>query len=785
MCSTESRCGRESLKSCVCSLDPVNKIVNCSNAGLDIVPRDIPNDTTHLYLDANNITILTSKSFLPGLPKLVFLSMKSNGMKKLMENSLTGLPSLRILNLFNNNLEAADSFPQSVFGPVGQSLHILDIRRNLMNLDIGLLHYPQAIEKLASVVEIYLDYLSRPLHRFFATLKQLQKLCFSGGRPNSLKETYLQNTTFNSLSSLNITEINLSGLNITNAWEDIFANLKRLKVLDVSHNSLLGHVKNIVLSLQNTLIEGLHLNNTGIGLSYSTKKVLISLCSLNRTLKRLFLNGNDLTSFSFCTKKRCIPVKKCFPKLELLSLAENNLQITDDVLSVLGLKNLIGYNISYQNSQTASSSGMGSQNVKGIVSRGPGVCLTGTTCTFYFPKHMIWYDCSHNAISFQDFPATVLLKNSTLKEFIATDNGILNVKKPLYCADGIQVHFEKLNLNGNSLHCCAAHVFHPPNKSCNWNSVKFVYLRNNQLGSVTKNASENDCNLTFSNALAFLEPFVNLRELDLARNGLRSEVNMTVLETFRELQLLDLSNNNLETFFLTLSKLVNLKKLDLSSNRIQCLSKNFFHEVPKEKDITIDLSNNLLECKCECVHFFEWMVKMVPTQVHVIGNEMYSCGSEKGTDLKEAKVKLKAVCYSIKWLKVFLVLELCLSLTIVAIALTCRERHNIWYMYLKMRMNRNKLKMLFHEDKYTYSAFVSCDVRDASSFIKGRFLPELETQETELKFCIAQRNFLVGATIMDNILRAIHRSRKTIFIISKYFLQSKWCKEELTIAHQV
>ena len=54
-----------------------------------------------------------------------------------------------------------------------------------------------------------------------------------------------------------------------------------------------------------------------------------------------------------------------------------------------------------------------------------------------------------------------------------------------------------------------------------------------------------------------------------------------------------------------------------------------------------------------------------------------------------------------------------------------------------------------------------------------------------MKFCVAQRNFLVGATILDNVMRAIHKSKKVIFIISQYFLQSKWCQEELLIAHQV
>ena len=60
-----------------------------------------------------------------------------------------------------------------------------------------------------------------------------------------------------------------------------------------------------------------------------------------------------------------------------------------------------------------------------------------------------------------------------------------------------------------------------------------------------------------------------------------------------------------------------------------------------------------------------------------------------------------------------------------------------------------------------------------------------ESNDVEMSFCVAQRDFIVGMTIMDNILRAIEGSRKTILIVSKFSLSSKWCKEEMSIAHRV
>ena len=112
-------------------------------------------------------------------------------------------------------------------------------------------------------------------------------------------------------------------------------------------------------------------------------------------------------------------------------------------------------------------------------------------------------------------------------------------------------------------------------------------------------------------------------------------------------------------------------------------------------------------------------------------------------------------------------------------------RHEIWYMYLRIKLNRQKLAALLNQKNYKYTAFVSCDHRDAKYFVIRRLLSNLETPQTNFKFCIAQRDFIVGATIIGNIMAAMHNSRKIIFIISQYFLTSKWCKEELVIAHQV
>ena len=77
-----------------------------------------------------------------------------------------------------------------------------------------------------------------------------------------------------------------------------------------------------------------------------------------------------------------------------------------------------------------------------------------------------------------------------------------------------------------------------------------------------------------------------------------------------------------------------------------------------------------------------------------------------------------------------------------------------------MRMRRERLDaMLGNNNEYLYDAFISC-TREGVKWAKKYLLPKLENQDTGLKFCVAQRDFLVGKTIIDNIMDTISKSRK-------------------------
>lgn len=52
-----------------------------------------------------------------------------------------------------------------------------------------------------------------------------------------------------------------------------------------------------------------------------------------------------------------------------------------------------------------------------------------------------------------------------------------------------------------------------------------------------------------------------------------------------------------------------------------------------------------------------------------------------------------------------------------------------------------------------------------------------------LTLCLHQRDFLPGRWVLDNIMAAMETSRRTVFVLSKNFIHSEWCRFELDFSH--
>ena len=777
-------CRGEKLKRCRCTENnPREKfVVDCSNADLTTVPKDIPVQVTHLILDNNNIQTLPNEAFKEkqqGLKNVLVLSIKNNNLHQIGITAFAYLPKIKKLNLFNNSISF---LPKSVFSPVRNSLLILDIRMNIENGNIDSSNYLPAVAELAHLVELKMDIIkNKSLPEEYGQLKHLQKLSFMGGG-RYIK--YIRDDMFDSVKLLNITEVSLIGLQLDIIGKQTFFKTPNLRILDLSNNPRLGiHLPDIVASLKNTAVQTLRLNNTGIGNTYkSSTEIVKTFCGFH--LKELILDHNSIHIID--------PIFfDCFPKLEILSLSENYLAETLVLVGdVLFLPHLVGLNFSSQNWVSNNMAPDLRHRERSRYKRQAHACEQHMACPMMFSSKLQWIDISHSGLQIQQIPELVFMRNSTLSFVKATYTGVESVQFPMYCPFNVKPNIETVDVSHNALRCINESVFDPNIGHCDWSSIKYVYLGNNKLGNILGNT----CNFNKKNILGFTKHLNGLNVLDISHNMIKSGHSLSPLANLSNLRTLDLSSNILHNFSLDLTNMDNLVKLNLSHNNLKHLSERLtlqLNELQARKlnfsSVQVDLSGNLLSCTCTYLYFFHWMAK---TSVLMVNQAEYQCEFDDGSVQKLYKLQnvietLEKQCFSDTWLKLYIGLQILYFTLVTLCSVLYRFRHTIKYYLLKCKLNRHLLRAHLNKRKYTYSAFVSCERRDCKYFVIPSFLPNLETEETQLKFCIAQRNFVVGVTILDNIMRAMHRSRKIVFIISRYFLNSDWCKEELRIAHQV
>lgn len=110
-----------------------------------------------------------------------------------------------------------------------------------------------------------------------------------------------------------------------------------------------------------------------------------------------------------------------------------------------------------------------------------------------------------------------------------------------------------------------------------------------------------------------------------------------------------------------------------------------------------------------------------------------------------------------------------------------RSRWYITYFLLYLRVSINGYRRFRAADQFEWNAFLSYH-SSVSMWVKEALLPALEAPGMNFSICIADRDFVPGVTITENICRSIARSRKSLFLINQEFCQSRWCMFEVSLA---
>ncbi|XP_051790174.1 toll-like receptor 2 type-1 isoform X1 [Erpetoichthys calabaricus] len=278
-----------------------------------------------------------------------------------------------------------------------------------------------------------------------------------------------------------------------------------------------------------------------------------------------------------------------------------------------------------------------------------------------------------------------------------------------------------------------------------------------------------------------------------------SNANLQNTEKYlpEKVEILDLSKNRLSTFDVYLPR---LKELYISNNKLMTLplahnfpglevfniEGNFLRSLQKSdvqdfKNLKfLKAGGNSYDCVCTLVSKVEEIKDIIVQD----WPDDYFCGSPLQYQRKRVKDVHQSVleCYQNIMLSVIIIGTLVILVILIVV---CYKSHAFWYLRMAWKWLQAKRKATKEVDtsKIKYDAFISYSEEDCQ-WVEEILVPQLEDDKEHFKLCLHKRNFQPGKWIMDNVIESIEVSRKTLFIISKHFVNSEWCKYELEFSQR-
>ncbi|KAI1241604.1 Toll-like receptor 7, partial [Lamprotornis superbus] len=316
--------------------------------------------------------------------------------------------------------------------------------------------------------------------------------------------------------------------------------------------------------------------------------------------------------------------------------------------------------------------------------------------------------------------------------------------------------------------------------------------------------------------LSFFKNLTNLEELDISFNSLRFLPHSVFEEMPPSLRILNLTNNQLESFIWgNLPSLRNLVTLDLSNNllatvprelsnctsslqklmlrnnRIQRLTKYFLRgafelryldlssnkiEIIKRSSFPENVINNLkmlllhgnpFKCNCEAV-WFVWWINRTQVTIPLLATDVTCAGP--GAHKGRSVVFLDL--YTCELDTSYLILYALSASAVLGLMVFTVMSHlyfwDVWYSYHYCTAKLKGYRRLSSPDA-CYDAFVAYDSEDpaVNEWVLQELVERLENHKArQFNLCLEGRDWLPGQPVFDNLSQSIQLSKKTIFVLT-------------------
>ncbi|XP_022455358.2 toll-like receptor 2 [Delphinapterus leucas] len=610
-----------------------------------------------------------------------------------------------------------------------------------------------------------LSYFSSSWFRSLSALKFLNLL-------GNLYKTLGERSLFSHLPNLRILKVGNSN-SFTEIQEKDFAGLTLLEKLEINVPNLQTYAPKSLKSIQNISHLILHLKQPVLLL-----EIFVDILS---SLEHLELRDTDLNTFHFSE----VSINETNTSIKKFTF--RNVQITDESFpEVVKLFNYVsgGLEVEFDD---CTHDGVGDfrtltlETIKHL-----GDVETLTIRKLHIPQFFLFHDLS-NIYSLTGKVKRITIENS--KVFLVPCLLSQHLKSLEYLDLSENLMSEETLKNSACEHA--------------WPLLKTLVLRQNRLKSLEKTGE-------------ILLTLKNLTNLDISKNNFHSmpetcqwpgkmkylNLSSTRIQSLtrcipQTLEILDISNNDLDSFSLILPK---LKELYISRNKLKTLpdasflpvllvmriSRNIINTFSKEqldsfqKLKTLEAGGNSFICSCDFLSFTQGQQSLA--QVLIDWPEEYLCDSPspvRGQRVRDTRLS-PSECH-----RAAVVSAVCcaLFLSLLPVGFLCHRFHGLWYMKMMWAWLQAKRKPRKAPRRdICYDAFVSYSERD-SYWVENLMVQELEHFRPPFKLCLHKRDFIPGKWIIDNIIDSIEKSHKTIFVLSENFVKSEWCKYELDFSH--
>nr|WBP49908.1 Toll-like receptor protein [Mimachlamys nobilis] len=743
---------------------------DCSNLNISVIPYFHQN-VTEISLRKNNIkTLKVDRNQVPRT--LLYLDISENKLEKIVGHPFKNMARLLYLDLSHNSLQYTTSvFSQDAFNGL-ENLTYLNLKCNNRFDEVAAeLSYPASIGNIRTLKSCLLDGVDPTgFSEEFKLLTQLVSLDLNG-HTGMCKLSIIRNNYFENVSF--IQHLNLSYCDIRNIEIGTLRVFTKLYSLNISHNDRLtfGVMSNVSDDLQTVPIHTIDFSK--IHCDYGPGTVIyvkdIEKLSNHTYLTNVYLDGNRLSY------PECGVISKLPKSVRFISARENRITYGKFIFELTTALN-VEY-VDASNQYFAYDTSHASTDCNDW--REPPV--TGSSDCFTDRKNDL--DTVHLSRSYFFLPPNLKVLLLYKSGFDYELSGHIPFKPN---------NLTHIDLHNNLLHSWKGTVSNlqhvkyidGSNNYCNFISDDFfnecpnletLLIHDNLLGDVLRKDKNGN----------IFRHLTHLKVLDLSWNRIQT-VPKLLLKNQNELQILNISNNQLDTFDLLFGHMKGLEYLNLSHNQLQKLSGDNLRQIDRLTNLTVNLFGNKLQCSCETLDFLKWLSDNKALFDHFIN---YECRFQNDTsmtfaDFDKMLIDLKKSCYNYTGLIAGLTSSLVLIIAFIVSGIVYRYRWKLRYLYYVTKTRyRGYTGLEINNDTrhdYPYDAFISYCEQDGR-FVRGDLLDNLETR-SGLTLCLHQRDFIPGQDIAENITKAIHQSWKTVVVLSKNYLRSYWCMYEFNMA---